>query len=81
MHNACIANRPGPRLGAGSPGLGPRLQGPYPAHVSALLAIYVCIFYVNIFLYTLIYVNLYYEYANLLGITLNYILNALNYVK
>ena len=31
---------PGPR--PGSPGLGPRLQVPYPAYVSALLAIYVC---------------------------------------
>ena len=32
----------------GSPGLGPRLQGPGPAHVSALLAIYVYIFYANL---------------------------------
>ena len=39
---------PGPRPGAGSPGLGPRLQGPGPAHVSALLTMYVCIFFANL---------------------------------
>ena len=32
----------------GSPGLGLRLQGPCPAHVSALLSIYVYIFYANL---------------------------------
>ena len=37
---AALGPVPGP--GAGSPGLGPRLQGPCQAPVSALLATYVC---------------------------------------
>jgi hypothetical protein len=41
----------------GSPGLGPRLPGPGPAHASALLAIYVYIFYTNLRYFTLFYVN------------------------
>ena len=53
---AALGPVPGPvrarsQAGAGSPGLGPRLQGPGPAHVSALLAIYVSfskLIYINL---------------------------------
>ena len=41
-------SEPGPRPGPGSSGLGPGLRETGPAHVHALLAIYIYIFYGNL---------------------------------
>ena len=55
----------------GSPGLGPRLEGLCPAHVSALLTVYVCRFYAYVRFNTLnyLYVKLYFEYDKLVNIS------------